>query len=162
MTRCPYPSFGAAALALGLTACEGCRSSAAPSNVRSAADDVGPPTLRLYLVTDLSGALEPCGCTRDQLGGLDHFGAWVRRERTHAPVSLTAAAGPLFYMDDRLEGDRAAQDRTKAETIARVLGRLDFVAFSPGKNDWAGGQPGLAKLATTSGASVVSGDPDGS
>jgi hypothetical protein len=161
MTRCPYPILGAVALALGLTACQGCRSSAAPpGNIRSTADDVGPPTMRLYFLTDLAGALEPCGCTQDQLGGLDHFGAWVRRERTHAPEAVMAAAGPLFFMDERLEGDRAAQDRTKAETIARVLRRLEFVAFSPGANDWADGSPALAKLAEVSGATVVLGEPD--
>jgi Cytochrome c554 and c-prime len=150
------------AMALGLAACQGCRSSAAPQGLqgppgtlRSPVGDVGPPTLRLYLVTDLAGALEPCGCTRDQLGGLDHFGAWVRREHTHAPAALVAAAGPLFFMDARLQQDRADQDRAKAETLARVLHRLDFVAFSPGTNDWADGPAGLTKLATLSGATVI-------
>jgi hypothetical protein len=91
---------------------------------------------------------------------LDHFGAWVRRERTRAPAALTAAAGPLFFMDEHLEGARADQDRAKAETIARVLHRLEFAAFSPGKNDWADGAATLAKLATVSGATVVLGDGD--
>jgi hypothetical protein len=63
-------------------------------------------------------------------------------------------------MDERLAGDRANQDRTKAETIARVLHRLDFVAFAPGTNDWADGPVSLAKLAMMSGATAVLGDPD--
>ena len=144
-------------LALGLTSCEGCRSSAAPQGGLQAAagQDVGAPTVRLYFATDLAGALEPCGCTQDQLGGLDHFGAWVRREHTRLPAALVAAAGPLFFMDERLNPDRVDQDRAKAETIARVLHRLDFVAFAPGKNDWADGEEGLAKLATLSGATAI-------
>jgi hypothetical protein len=163
MTVRRHPIFSAVVFTLGLAGCQGCRSSAAPSgHLRSTAGDVGPPTVRLYLVTDLAGALEPCGCTQDQLGGLDHFGAWVRRESSHAPAALTAAAGPLFFMDERLEGARADQDRTKAETIARVLHRLDFVAFSPGTNDWADGPAALAKLATISGATAVLADGDSS
>lgn len=150
-------------LAIGLAACEGCRSSAAlQSGAHAAAGDVGAPTVRLYLVSDLAGALEPCGCTKDQLGGLDHFGAWVRRERTRTPAELVAAAGPLFFMDERPNPDRAHQDRAKAETIARVLRRLDLIAFSPGQNDWADGTEGLTKLARLSGATVLLGGEEAS
>ncbi len=117
--------------------------------------DVGPPTARLVFLTDVAGALEPCGCTKDQLGGLDHFGAWMKGERARAPAQVVAAAGPLFFMDDRLEGDRADQDRIKAATIARVLRGLDFAAFAPGLNDWDDGAAGLAKLADASGGATL-------
>jgi hypothetical protein len=60
-------------------------------------------------------------------------------------------------MDDKLESERADQDRIKAETIARVVHGLDFAAFAPGVNDWADGKPALTKLATASGASVILG-----
>jgi hypothetical protein len=158
MTVCPHPICAAVALALSLAACEGCRSSGPPAGgPRAGGPDVGAPTVRLYLMTDFAGALEPCGCTKDQLGGLDHFGAWVRGEHTRAPAALVASAGPLFFMDDPLDGGRAGQDRIKAETIARVLNRLDFVAFAPGANDWADGAPGLTRLASASGAAVILG-----
>ncbi|MDP9034753.1 MAG: hypothetical protein M3O50_08080 [Myxococcota bacterium] len=153
-------SLAAVALALELAACQGCRSPAStPLPVASSApSDAGSPTLRLYLLTDVAGALEPCGCTKDQLGGLDHFGAWLRHDHTNAPASLVASAGPLFFMDEQLGGERADQDRIKAETIARVLRSLDFVAMAPGVNDWAEGEAGLSRLATMSGAVVLS-DP---
>jgi hypothetical protein len=138
------------ALAAGLAACQGCRSSATP---RSA--DVGPPTVRLYLVSDLAGALEPCGCTKDQLGGLDHFGAWVKGSAAQAPASLVAAAGPLFFMDPQIGGDRADQDRIKADTIGRVLHGLGFAAFAPGVNDWADGADAFARRMAASGAGVI-------
>jgi 2',3'-cyclic-nucleotide 2'-phosphodiesterase (5'-nucleotidase family) len=151
-----------AAVALALVACEGCRSSTvSPTVVPSAAADAGAPTLRLYLVSDLAGALEPCGCTKDQLGGLDHFGAWVTQSRAQAPASLVAAAGPLFFMDEKLEGERADQDRLKAHAIARVLHQLGFAALAPGANDWADGVDGLSKLAGEAGASVVLGRTGG-
>lgn len=146
------------ALALGLAACEGCRSSRAPGPVVSAAaSSTGPPTLRLYLMTDVAGALEPCGCTKDQLGGLGHLGAWLKQSRAQAPVSLLASAGPLFFMDDRLDGERGDQDLAKAHAIARVLHGLDFVASAPGANDWAGGSSSLTALANESGAALLVG-----
>ncbi len=117
--------------------------------------DAGPPSLRLYLVTDLAGALEPCGCTKDQLGGIDHFGAWVRQSRSTVPAAMLASAGPLFFMDPELGGERADQDRAKAHTIARVLRGLDFAAFAPGANDWADGRSGLVKLADAAGAAAI-------
>jgi cytochrome c554/c'-like protein len=120
-----------------------------------AGPDVGPPTLRLYLVTDLAGALEPCGCTKDQLGGIDHFGAWIRQSSPGAPNSLVASAGPLFFMDPALGAERADQDRAKAETIARVLHSLGLGAFAPGQNDWADGSAGLAKLASAAAAPAI-------
>jgi hypothetical protein len=144
------------AVAVALAACEGCRSTETSTRaVPSGSPQVAPPTVRLYLVTDLAGALEPCGCTKDQLGGLDHFGAWVKREQARAPAALVASAGPLFFMDDKLEGDRADQDRIKAQTIARVLRGLGFAAFAPGHNDWVDGGPALATLADASGAAMV-------
>jgi 2',3'-cyclic-nucleotide 2'-phosphodiesterase (5'-nucleotidase family) len=143
---------------LGAAACASCearRSSTSPGVASPGATDVGPPSLRLYLVTDLAGALEPCGCTKDQLGGVDHFGAWIRQSRSTAPAAMLASAGPLFFMDPELEGERAEQDRTKAQTIARVLRGLDFAAFAPGANDWADGRAGLASLANASGAAAI-------
>jgi mono/diheme cytochrome c family protein len=159
MTACPHLVLAVAAAALGLAACEGCHSPGAPVHgTLSAALEVGPPTVRLYLVTDLAGALEPCGCTQDQLGGLGHFGAWVKGERARVPATRLASAGPLFFMNDKVDRERADQDGIKAETIARVLRGLDFAAFAPGANDWVAGEEGLAKLATASGAAGILGD----
>src|SRR5438477_10696274 len=78
------------AASAALAACEGCRTtqggpggsgsatSASSSGSSGAAGQAGPPSVRLYFVSDLAGALEPCGCTKDQLGGLDHAAAWMR------------------------------------------------------------------------------------
>jgi hypothetical protein len=152
-----------ASAAVGLGACEGCRP-AAPAATQTSpppAVDPGPPSVRLYLLSDLAGALEPCGCTKDQLGGLDKFGAWVlsstRTGDSGRVPSLVAAAGPLFFMDEKLNADHAAQDQAKAETIARVMRRLDLAAFAPGLNDWASGRAGLVRLANEAGAAIVVG-----
>ena len=119
--------------------------------------------MRLYLLTDLAGALEPCGCTKDQLGGIDHFGAWVRQSAVATPNGLVASAGPLFFMDPALGTERADQDRAKAQTIAQVLHSLGLAAFAPGVNDWADGSVGLEKLAAAADApAIVPARPPGS
>lgn len=142
-----------------LGACGGCRSGPS-SRARVVPPPDAAPTLRLYLVTDLAGALEPCGCTKDQLGGLDHFGAWITSTKSRVPASFVAAAGPLFFMDEKLETSRADQDRERAFTLARVLRGLGFSAFAPGTNDWAAGQETLAKLASEAGGAVLLSDTD--
>ncbi len=144
-----------------LGACGGCRS-APSSQARAIPPSDAVPTVRLYLVTDLAGALEPCGCTKDQLGGLDHFGAWVASRRSRVPASFVAASGPLFFMDEKLETERADQDQEKAFTLAHVLRGLDFLAFAPGTNDWAAGPETLAKLASEAGAVPIVASADAS
>ena len=153
------------ALASGLLGCEkgssptGASSESAKSQRVSV--DAGPvvlsPPLRWSFLSDLDGALAPCGCIKDQLGGMDHLVAWMASQRARAPAALLAAAGPLFFMDDKLKGDRADQDERKAATVASILGGLNFVAFAPGINDWDVGDKGLVNLAQTSGAAIVAG-----
>lgn len=142
------------AMALDLAACGGCRSTTASQQPTAAAmgSNVGSPTARVILLTDVAGALEPCGCTKDQLGGIGHFGAWLKRQ----PVpGLVAAAGPVFFMDSRLDPQKVDQDRAKAEAMARVFAQLHFVAFAPGTNDWTLGSEELRELARASGATVI-------
>jgi hypothetical protein len=135
-------------LAVGLAACEACRS---PTTTEVGTASVVPgtalPNLRIYIVSDLAGAIEPCGCTRDQLGGIDHFAAWVKSARPQTPAELVVSAGPVFFMDPKLEPDKGEQDRQKAHAIARILRELDWAAFAPGVNDWADGIGGLVSLA---------------
>jgi hypothetical protein len=135
---------------LGPVACEGCRGTSAPTRA-----EPGTPTVRLYFVSDLAGALEPCGCTKDQLGGLDHFAAWVSQEQAKAPFAALAAAGPLFFMDPELDAQHRAQDIAKAETLAAALKKLGLVAFAPAKNDWAVGPDELARLSGLTGAASL-------
>jgi hypothetical protein len=146
-------------------ACEGCKSSGAGGGAdgRSGARDgragaEAVPAARLYLVSDLAGALEPCGCVKDQLGGMDHFGALVAAEKDKAKASGVLSAGPLFFMDMELAADRRAQEITKAETIAASMKALHLFAFAPGRNDWAGGADTLQRLVATSDAPLAAGN----
>ena len=141
---------------LALAACEGCKSTN-PPNV-AADSPVAPPTLRLYLVSDLAGALEPCGCVKDQLGGLDRFLAFEDAEAKRGIASAMVAAGPLFFMDATLAEDRRAQELTKAETLADGLRKANLLAFAPAANDHALGDPTLAELAKRSGGAALAGE----
>jgi len=69
--------FACVLAAAGVAACQDCHATPASSSPGAHFD--GTPTVRLYFVSDLAGALEPCGCTKDQLGGLDHAAAWMRQ-----------------------------------------------------------------------------------
>jgi len=136
-------------------ACESCKTPNGPDGAAPPSGAEATPTARLYMVSDLAGALEPCGCVKDQLGGMDHFGALVAAEKDKAKASAVLSAGPLFFMDMELAPDRRAQEITKAETIAASMKALGLVAFSPGRNDWAGGPETLKRLADSSSAPLV-------
>jgi len=130
-----------------VAACNGCRSPLGSESTAPAAPSYGTPTVRIYALSNLAGALEPCGCTKDQLGGIDHFAAFLARDRSGAKGSLLVAVGPTLFLDPTLEEKRSTQDRWKAEAIAASLGDIGLSAWTPGYNDWAGGAPLLATLA---------------
>src|SRR5262245_347577 len=103
-----------------LSACDGCRPSSTTTPTNGGADaDVGRADLRLFLVSDLAGALEPCGCVKDQLGGMDHFAALVAKEKSAATASAVLAVGPTHFMDVAVAADRKNQETKKAVAIAQ-------------------------------------------
>ncbi len=130
-----------------IAACDACRSP------RTA--ETEKPTLRLYLVSNVAGALEPCGCVKDQLGGLDHVAALMMQGKKAAPDSALVVAGPLFFLDPVVKEERKSQELAKAQTIADILKGFDFVGVAPGRNDWALGGATLGELATRGGGGVL-------
>ena len=132
-----------------LSACEGCREPRSPSSKADA------PTARLYLVSDLAGALEPCGCVKDQLGGMDRFGALVTAEKKDVKNVAVATAGPVFFMDTEVSKDKLTQEVEKAATIASSLNVLGLAAFAPARNEWAAGADTFAKVRDASGAPAL-------
>lgn len=138
-----------------LGACDGCRKGAGKGDGGAATAVPANPTVRIYVLSDLAGALEPCGCQKDMLGGADHFAALVAANRDKAPRSAVVTVGPTFFMDETLKPERVEQDSWKADAIASALKPSGFVGFTPGKNDWAAGAQNLAKLRDTSGAALV-------
>lgn len=148
----------ALAAAFGLAACEGCH---APTPSTAEAEVPKKPSLRLYVLSTVAGALEPCGCTKDQLGGVDHLAAYLASQKSAAPDALVLGAGPMMFMDPSLKSDEATQSTWKAEALAAAAKRLGLTAWAPGANDWAAGKDELAKLGGASGAAILAANVDG-
>lgn len=132
----------------------------APGPATPAGQSCPVPTVRIVAMSNLAGALEPCGCTEDQLGGVDHLGALVTQLRTEAPVVLLSA-GALLFDRPQLDADRATQDRLKAETMAEIMRALGLAAWSPGAPDLADGEAKLLASARRSGAELLAANVTG-
>src|SRR5262245_59764047 len=104
------------------------------------------PSVRLYLVSTGAGALEPCGCVKDMLGGVDHFAALVASEAPSSPHRLVLGAGPMLFADPVLDAKKKSQDEWKANALFGVLHDTGFAAWAPGANDFALGAGWLGNL----------------
>jgi hypothetical protein len=147
--RLPIRAF-VSLLFSALTLAASCHREPAPASVPPA-----EPTLRLYVLSTVAGALEPCGCTKDQLGGVDHVAAFVHAGASAAPRSLVVGAGPMLFLDPSLEASKKTQDLWKAEALAASLGELGLSAWAPGANDWAAGDAELSRLAGVARAELL-------
>ncbi len=103
------------------------------------------PSLRLVLLSTVAGALEPCGCVKDMLGGVDHAAAYLRAQQ--GVPTLALAAGPVLFLDPELLADRRTQDVWKAEALHQSLGDMNVRAWAPGFNDFAAGPAELSRIA---------------
>jgi hypothetical protein len=97
-------------------------------------------------VSTSAGALEPCGCVKDMLGGVDHFAALVASESISPPRPLVLGAGPMLFSDPAVAEKRKAQDDWKAQAFFDVVRGAGLVAWTPGANDFALGADWLARL----------------
>lgn len=158
------PPFAVLAFALataaGVAACQGCQT--VPATAVND-DDKAPavPTLRLYVVSTPAGILEPCGCTKDQLGGIDHFAAFVASEAKTAKNYLVLGAGPLLFDEPVIKGDETTQATWSAEAMATAMKDIGLAAWAPGANDWAVGTEALGRYREQSGAAILAANVKG-
>ncbi len=138
--------------AAGLAACQGCQT--LPS---AAVADEEPKTtqIRLYLISTVAGALEPCGCTKDQLGGFDHLAAFLEEDRKKYPNTMVLGAGPLLFDDPVIKGEITQQASWNADAIALSAKEIGLLAWAPGANDWAVGQEALLSYKEKSGSALL-------
>jgi hypothetical protein len=147
-----------AAASIAGSSAAGCGTGAgapAPGDGAASAKVAEKATVRLVLLSTVAGALEPCGCSKDQLGGADHFAAYLASQRSSAESTLVLGAGPLFFQEPRLESEKATQDGWKADALAKALSTIGLAAWAPGANDWAAGPDKFAELTRASGATFV-------
>ena len=104
----------------------------------------------MLFLSDLGAALEPCGCTSDQRGGLAHADAFA----DGAPVAV-GAAGPTFFDELQVEPGPGSQAVDKAYAVARILGQHAFF-IAPSRNEFAAGREELEGLLAAAHALPVS------
>jgi hypothetical protein len=130
----------------------GCRSGSEPRT-----EPPDESALRVYVVGSMAGALEPCGCVKDMLGGVDHAAAFLRGDAASRSQSLIVGAGPMLFLNRTLPAVGAEQHRFKAQAIAESFRDLGLSAWAPGANDWAAGPAELQRLERVSGATLLGG-----
>lgn len=95
------------------------------------------PALRLAVITDLKGYLEPCGCTSRPLGGIDRMAAKIKSLRDGSAPLVVVMGGDLFFDAARLEPERVDQATRNARTLVGILNDLRVAAALPGARDRA-------------------------
>jgi hypothetical protein len=111
---------------------------------------LGAPELRLVVLTDLKGYLEPCGCTSRPLGGLDRLAARLHDLRSDGVPTVFVESGDLFFDPERhgIDASMAAtQEEWRAQTVAEGLSTIGLAAAAPGAADLREGAGMLAALA---------------
>jgi len=130
----------------------GCRES---PRTQKAPSEPARPQLRVFVLGGAAGAVEPCGCVADMLGGVDHAAALVQKSRASAQGTLVLGAGPMFFQDPVLPPESVSQARLKAEAMALSLHDLGLAAWAPGQNDWALGTDQFQALVRATGAAPL-------
>lgn len=121
----------------------------------------GSPALRLYVMSSVAGALEPCGCVKDMLGGADHAAAYIASQSAAVPNALTVGAGPMLFLNARPDPARDTQAAFKADALADAYKALKLSAWAPGANDWLLGDASLTNLVSRSGAALLAANLEG-
>ncbi|HEX5655981.1 MAG TPA: multiheme c-type cytochrome [Polyangiales bacterium] len=96
--------------------------------------------LRLLLLTDPRGYLEPCGCSQRPLGGLDKLAAVVTEAKKDGVPTLVLAAGDLTVgtelRPEDADGARK-QEELRAQTFVEAWKQIGVSAAAPGPLDLA-------------------------
>jgi len=147
-------AFGALIILTGSggSCSEGSREPTTPSVPEVAAPTLGDANLRLVVITDLMGMLEPCGCTSRPLGGIDGLSAALTAARRQDGDTLFVAAGDLFFgatHPSDLPGAET-QELWRAELIADLLSDFELAGGVPGTHDVEGNVPRFLSLRSRS------------
>ena len=97
----------------------------------------------IYFTTEVSGYVEPCGCTSEPLGGLPRLATLVSGGKAaHGLID----AGDLLLPTNGLEPVTREQHLAKARIIARAYRRLGAIALNVGPADISAGETLLTEL----------------
>ena len=93
----------------------------------------------------VAGALEPCGCSPDQRGGVYRAAALIDRVRAEVPGALYLEGGDLLFESAKIPDVKRDQAKWKAETLAATAKLERLTALSIGERDRAEGDDFLSK-----------------
>ncbi|MCG8557745.1 MAG: hypothetical protein MJD61_21045 [Proteobacteria bacterium] len=137
----------AALACLTMTCSNGRAPTRATSDVARTAFDV-----RVAVLTDLQGYLEPCGCQSRPLGGIDKLAAKLDQLASERLPMLLLLSGNVFFggLPAGAQNEAAkAQEIWKAQLLAELLGELGASAVAPGPADLSHGVATLGSLKRT-------------
>ena len=100
-------------------------------------------TAEIYFSTEVTGYVEPCGCTTKPLGGVQRLATVIRRGNDNRAL---VDAGNLLFPSKGLDDITREQHRLKAQILARAYRQLGAVALNVGPSDLYGGMELLAEL----------------
>lgn len=146
------------ALALGLSASGvlvGCNGDKKPESLPRAPSRAA---LRVFALGGAAGAIEPCGCVKDMLGGVDHAAAFIESSRGAADAALVLGAGSMLFADPVVPDARRAQSLFKADAMSASLSDLELTAWAPGLNDFALGRGEFERLGKAAHAAQLAGN----
>jgi hypothetical protein len=98
-----------------------------------------PRHVTIVYAADLSGWLEPCGCSANQRGGLARAAAAIARIRAGNPDTVFVAGGDLLF-EGPLDPERREQDLARARTVAGALRAMGLAATFLGERDLVAGE----------------------
>jgi 2',3'-cyclic-nucleotide 2'-phosphodiesterase (5'-nucleotidase family) len=94
----------------------------------------------LFLIGDLRGTIEPCGCTTDPLGDLARTAQVIADARAAGRAVVVLDAGSMLYSAPTLTPEMEAQELLKADLLVDAYGdRLAVAAVGLGAHDLAKG-----------------------
>jgi 2',3'-cyclic-nucleotide 2'-phosphodiesterase (5'-nucleotidase family) len=112
-----------------------------------------PADLRLMVLTDPKGYLEPCGCQMRPLGGLDKLATVLAEARAGKVPLLVVAAGDIAFgsvlRPEDADGARQ-QELWRADTFVDIWGALGVSGVVPGPADLGQAPDVLAGVVTRS------------
>jgi len=95
--------------------------------------------LTLFFSASLEGAVEPCGCAANMLGGLARAASVLQQARAEGATVIYLDAGDGLFPRGALAGPAIAQLERKALAIAQSLRAMGLAVRRPGAADDARG-----------------------
>lgn len=131
----------------------GCKSGEQSASASNKSEFSPARTVELYFSTEVSGYIEPCGCTSKPLGGLPRLASVLKNGGPHRGL---VDAGNLLFPTKDLNEVTKEQHVYKARLLARAYRSLGAIAINLAESDLEGGVGLLKELQQEGAVPLVS------